>query len=106
MKRLAAALGILAGGVALFFLSTFTFLAAKGQLNEATLVRLPIVGRLFEREPWAPAGSEFASLVRQIQRLRADLARLEGKVDRLPRWQAALHTAPAAHVLESPEKER
>ena len=49
MKKIHLILGLTAGGAALFLLSIFIILAAKGRLNNETLTRLPLVGGFFGR---------------------------------------------------------
>lgn len=79
-KRIAGALAIVAGGTGLFFLSTFSFLAAKGQLNMQTLARIPGIGRLFEREADRPSLADMAMLAKRMSMVERSLNRLESRL--------------------------
>lgn len=78
-KRIAGALAIVAGGVGLFFLSTFSFLAMRGKLDMETLTRLPMVGGLFESDAVRAQRAErtaFDDRLRRIERSIEQLAAL------------------------------
>ncbi len=80
MKRIGVFCAVLASGIALFFLSTFSFLAMQGHLNEATLTRLPLIGKIFSGSGTAATSEQIEDLTLQICRLRVEMATLEVKL--------------------------
>lgn len=94
-KRIVAALAIFAGGIGLFFLSTFSFLAMRGKLDMETLARLPGVGRLFESSSSSPTRTQLASLSQRMQAIEGSLKRLETRLG-IPQESTSLTPAQIA----------
>lgn len=79
-KRTGMALAIAAGGIGLFFLSTFSFLAVRGKLDTQTLVRLPLVGGIFDTKEAHTERLQSSAIAARMRRIEQSLDQLESRL--------------------------
>ncbi len=102
--RFAAVAAIFAAGAGLFFLSTFTFLAIQGQLNQETLVRMPLVGNIFKTDATTSTSEQLLMLTVEVGNLRKELSLIQRDIENreagVPKAQEANYSKEKLEILE------